>query len=86
VGTQTVIDDNPKLDERLTGNNPVESFWSKKSHSKKIMYLTIKSKLFFQKQLISTKKTLYLISLILKKYSKPMTDAMYTSIKFNRWL
>jgi diaminohydroxyphosphoribosylaminopyrimidine deaminase/5-amino-6-(5-phosphoribosylamino)uracil reductase len=26
VGTQTVIDDNPKLDERLTGNNPVESF------------------------------------------------------------
>jgi diaminohydroxyphosphoribosylaminopyrimidine deaminase/5-amino-6-(5-phosphoribosylamino)uracil reductase len=26
VGTQTVIDDNPKLDERLTGGNPVESF------------------------------------------------------------
>jgi riboflavin biosynthesis pyrimidine reductase len=35
VGTQTVIDDNPKLDERLTGGNPVESFWSKQSPTKK---------------------------------------------------
>jgi diaminohydroxyphosphoribosylaminopyrimidine deaminase/5-amino-6-(5-phosphoribosylamino)uracil reductase len=69
LGTQTVIDDNPKLDVRdWTGGNRRIVLDQNSRTKKRAMYLTIKSKLFFTKrQLIPTKKTLPLLSSILKK-------------------
>jgi diaminohydroxyphosphoribosylaminopyrimidine deaminase/5-amino-6-(5-phosphoribosylamino)uracil reductase len=71
VGTKTVIDDNPKLDVRdWTGGNPVRivldqnSRLQKKSH---VLDNQIKLSFLQKRQLIPTKKTLPLLSSILKK-------------------
>jgi riboflavin biosynthesis pyrimidine reductase len=57
VGTQTVIDDNPKLDERLDWRQPCPNrFRSKQSPTKRAMYLTIKSKHRFYKTTTDTDK------------------------------
>jgi diaminohydroxyphosphoribosylaminopyrimidine deaminase/5-amino-6-(5-phosphoribosylamino)uracil reductase len=70
VGTKTVIDDNPKLDVRdWTGGNPVRIVLDQNSRlqKKKNECNQIKTIVLQKRQLIPTKKTLPLLSSILKK-------------------
>jgi diaminohydroxyphosphoribosylaminopyrimidine deaminase/5-amino-6-(5-phosphoribosylamino)uracil reductase len=70
VGTKTVIDDNPKLDVRLTGGNPVRIVLDQNSRLQKSHVLDNQIKLLFLlKRQIPTKKTLPLLSSIEKKHS-----------------
>jgi diaminohydroxyphosphoribosylaminopyrimidine deaminase/5-amino-6-(5-phosphoribosylamino)uracil reductase len=71
-GNETVIDDNPKLDVRdWTGGNPVRIVLDQNSRLQKSHVLDnqIKTIVLLKRQLIPTKKTLPLLSSILKKHS-----------------
>jgi diaminohydroxyphosphoribosylaminopyrimidine deaminase/5-amino-6-(5-phosphoribosylamino)uracil reductase len=77
-GNETVIDDNPKLDvidwqpcpNRFRSNSRLQ----KKSH---VLDNQIKTIVFTKRQLIPTKKTLPLLSSILKNIATQLTDALY---------
>jgi riboflavin biosynthesis pyrimidine reductase len=63
---------------RLTGGNPVRIVLDQNSRlQKRVMYLTIKTIVLQKRQLIPTKKTLPLLSSILKNIATQLTDALY---------